>query len=43
MWVPRFLIAATLSHRVAVVSGAFLSGAKPLGLDIYHGVDCPGT
>jgi hypothetical protein len=42
MWVQCFLIGDDLSRHVAVVSGVFLVCAKPLVLDIYRGIDCPG-
>jgi hypothetical protein len=42
-WVQCFLTGAALSCHAAVVGGAFPGGAKPLGLDIYHGVDLAST
>jgi hypothetical protein len=41
--VKCFLTGAALSCHIAVVGDAFLGGAKPLRLDIYHGVDRLGT
>jgi hypothetical protein len=43
MWVQCFLTCAVLSRLVAVGGGAFLGGVKPLGLDIFRGVDRHGT
>jgi hypothetical protein len=43
MWVQCFLTRAALSRLVAVGGGAFLGGVKPLGLDIFRGVDRHGT
>jgi hypothetical protein len=38
-WVQCFLIGATPFYHATVVDGAFLRGAKPPWLDIYHSVD----
>jgi hypothetical protein len=45
MLMQCFLAGDALSHHVVVVGDAFLGGggAKPPGLDIYHGVDRLGT
>jgi hypothetical protein len=37
------LTSVVLSRRSVVSGGPFSGGAKPLGLDICHGVDHPGT
>jgi hypothetical protein len=34
---------ATLSRHAEVGGGTFSGGVKPTGLDIFHGVDHPGT
>jgi hypothetical protein len=39
----NFLSSAALSHHAVVGGGIFPEGAKPLGLDIWCGVDRPGT
>jgi hypothetical protein len=38
-----FMSGVALSHHAAVGGGAFLEGAKPLGLVIWWRVDCPAT
>jgi hypothetical protein len=32
-----------LSHRIAVGGGAFSRGVKPPEIDIYYGIERPGT